>query len=293
MATCEVCGKHIDLPYNCRRCGNAYCAEHRLPENHSCAGLDEWNDPAGVFESDRQAKRRTSRLNLETGPGGPLSYFRGNLAYTFLAIMVVTFLLEWISLLFFGRQTFSALFTLSSAHPEYLWTWITSVFAHSPFTFTHLFGNGLVMFFFGPFLEKRIGSKRFALLFLGGGIIAGLAQIGVGLVLGNSTAVLGASGGIMAMLAVLTVLNPDLKVYLYFVLPIPIWVLTGGYALLSIAGVLSTGNALGGNIAHAAHLMGLVVGFFYAYHIKDEVSAPSQFRLGGGGGGMGGPGRRF
>ena len=36
MATCDECGKHENMPYQCRRCGDTFCAEHRLPENHDC-----------------------------------------------------------------------------------------------------------------------------------------------------------------------------------------------------------------------------------------------------------------
>jgi hypothetical protein len=51
MATCDECGKHENLPYQCQRCGSTFCAEHRLPENHDCPGLNGWDDPAGVFDS--------------------------------------------------------------------------------------------------------------------------------------------------------------------------------------------------------------------------------------------------
>jgi hypothetical protein len=27
------------MPYTCRRCGESFCADHRLPENHLCRGL--------------------------------------------------------------------------------------------------------------------------------------------------------------------------------------------------------------------------------------------------------------
>ncbi|WP_299335309.1 AN1-type zinc finger domain-containing protein, partial [Haloplanus sp.] len=48
MATCDECGEHENLPYQCRRCGDTFCGEHRLPENHNCPGLNEWDDPSGV-----------------------------------------------------------------------------------------------------------------------------------------------------------------------------------------------------------------------------------------------------
>ena len=300
MAKCDVCGKGVDLPYNCRRCGGTYCSEHRLPENHSCTGLNEWNDPDGVFDSGfddsvdnrgGQSSGLADRLPLNTGPGGFLGYFRGNVSYLLLAIMVIVYVLEFVVLLTLGGSTFRDIFVLTSQNPLYVWTWVTSVFSHSPATFWHIFGNGIVLFFFGPVVEQRIGSRRFTALFLITGMAAGLAQIAFGFLIGNPVSgVLGASGAIMAILGVLTVLNPGLKVYLYFVLPVPIYVLTFGYAALSVLGVVAQGSVLG-NVAHFAHLIGLVLGLAYGQRVKGEVRSPSDIQFGRGGGGMGGPGR--
>jgi len=33
---CEVCGIEVDLPFRCSFCNEYFCAEHRIPENHSC-----------------------------------------------------------------------------------------------------------------------------------------------------------------------------------------------------------------------------------------------------------------
>ena len=35
---CDYCGKEEDLPFTCNYCGGTFCAEHRLPEAHACAG---------------------------------------------------------------------------------------------------------------------------------------------------------------------------------------------------------------------------------------------------------------
>jgi hypothetical protein len=292
MAKCDVCGKTVDLPYSCRRCGGSYCSEHRLPENHSCAGLNDWNDPSGVFDSgfdDSVDNRGGSRSALDrlTGTGGPFSYFRGNVSYLFLAIMVIVYVLEFVVLFTLGSGAFRDIFVLTSENPLYVWTWVTSVFSHSPSTFFHIFGNGILLFFFGPIVERRIGSNRFAALFLVSGVLAGLGQIGLGFLLGDPVSgVLGASGAALAIMAVLTVLNPDLKVYLYFILPVPIYVLTFGYAGLSVLGIVAEGSVLG-NVAHGAHLVGLLIGLAYGSRVKDRIRAPSDIRFGSGGG----PGR--
>ncbi|MFB6092614.1 MAG: rhomboid family intramembrane serine protease [Haloquadratum sp.] len=313
MATCDECGKHENLPYQCRRCGQTFCAEHRLPENHDCPGLDEWDDPSGVFDSgfddsvqDRGGRsgdegittRLTDRL---TGRGGPLGYFRGNMTYVFLGAMWVTFALQFFVFPLLGApprsDLWQAVFVFSPAHVEYVWTWLTSIFAHGGFT--HIAFNSIALYFFGPVVERYLDTKRFTALFFGAGIVAGLAQVLSTLLTAGpfGPGVVGASGAIMGIMGVLTVLNPNLKVYLYFIIPMPLWVLTLGFAAFSIvAGFGVTGGGVAsGNVAHLAHLAGLVVGLAYGARVKGRVSAPQSLRFGrgGGGGGMGGPGRRY
>ncbi len=37
---CQKCQKEISLPFKCPYCGEYFCSEHRLPENHECAKLE-------------------------------------------------------------------------------------------------------------------------------------------------------------------------------------------------------------------------------------------------------------
>lgn len=310
MAKCDVCGKNENMPYNCRHCGGTYCADHRLPENHDCSGLQNWNDPKGVFDSGfddsvdggstSRVSSLASKIPINTGTGGPLAYFRGNMTYTFLALMWLTFAAEFVTLLV-APSLFRTLFVLTPQHPEYVWTWITSIFAHSPGGFFHIVGNSIVLFFFGPLVERYVGSRNFAILFIVSGVLAGLSQVFIQIFQGpyppGVGGVLGASGAVLAIMGVLTILNPGLKVYLYFLFPVPIWLLTAGYAVMSIT-FLSGVIGGGGGIAHMAHLVGLVIGLAYGQYVKQNrnVGAPNRLEFGGGGpGGPGGPGgrRRF
>ena len=307
MSKCDACGKSESMPYQCRHCGGTHCSEHRLPEAHDCPGLDNWDDPSGVFDSGfddsvsttqpQQSGGLADRLGLNTGPGGMFSYFRGNMTYVFLAVMAIVFVLEQIVLRLVGPAAFQALFVLHPSHPEYVWTWVTSVFSHSPFGFYHILGNGIVIYFFGRLVERQLGSKRYTVFFLASGMLAGLGQIGLQYLQGSGfNGVLGASGAALAILAFLTVINPDLHVYLYFLIPVPIWAITGFYLIFSVLGSFSLGGTglLGGNIAHTAHLIGLGIGLWYGNRIKGQARIPQRLQFGGGGGpgGPGGPGRR-
>ncbi|WP_254863772.1 rhomboid family intramembrane serine protease [Halovivax gelatinilyticus] len=312
MAKCDVCGAAVSMPYNCRHCGGTHCSQHRLPENHSCSGLHQWNDPKGVFDSgfDSSADnaetsstdRILAKLPIDTGPGGPLAYFRGNVTYTILLFMWVTFLLQQVASLGLAPrgslemypsayETYRSIFVLTPQNPEYAWTWVTSIFAHGGLI--HIAFNSIVIFFFGPLLARYLRDRQFWALFLGAGILAGLAQImiqisegGYGLLGGG---VVGASGGALAILGVITVLHPQLRVYFMFFIPMPLWILTVGFAAISLL-LVGGGGAGAGGIAHAAHLVGLVVGFAVGEYIKrtQNVRGPNQFQLGPGG--PGGPG---
>jgi len=306
MAKCAECGEYENLPYQCGRCGQSFCSEHRLPENHECPGLDGWDDPGGVFDSGFDdsveggggsggvTDRVKSRIDRETGTGGLMGAFRGNMTYVFLGLMWITFAAQFAVLYTAGGGLFDDLFVLSAANllDGNVWTVLTSVFAHSPGGFFHIAGNSIALYFFGPLVERYLGSKRFAALFLVTGMVAGLAQIGTGLLLGGPLAagVYGASGAIMAIMGFLSIVNPNLKVMLLIPpIPLKIRTITLLYAALSVFGVLAGGNVIG--IAHAAHLSGLVLGVLYASVADGRRSVPNQ--IGSGGGGLGGGRRRF
>ena len=322
MSNCDECGKRESMPYQCRHCGGTFCAEHRLPEAHDCPGLADWSEPGdGVFDSGFDDSVSTGDDGgllggrVDTGVGGPLGYIRGNMTIVYLGLMWVTFAVQLVFQVATGLyplsaaainanpeayRLYSAIFTLSPAHPEYVWTWVTSIFAHGGFA--HIAINSIVVYFFGRLVEDYIGSKAFAGLFLASGVVAGLGQIGVqilqlGYVPGSifeainagGAGVLGASGAALAIMAVLTVFNPGLRVYLYFLIPVPLWLLTAGYTAITVLAIVGGGVGSGG-VAQVAHLLGLAIGLAYGYRVRDRVRVPRQLQFGGPGGPGGGPG---
>lgn len=292
MTRCDRCGEVETLPYTCHYCGGRFCSTHRLPENHDCPGLDRIGG-GGVFDSgfnggiqdatttstvsDRVRANRTWRTIR--------AYARGNTTFVFLVAMWATFIAQYIVLLVGGQTLHQTLFVLTPQHPERVWTWITSIFAHGGLI--HIAFNSIVIFFFGPLVERYIGSRKFALLFILSGVLAGLSQIGFSLIdqpaVADASGVLGASGAALAIMGLLTVFNPNLRVYLYAIIPLPIWVLTAGIAIVSIA-FIAMGDPAAFNIAHVAHLVGLLVGVVYGVYLlkTQSIRPPTQLRVGGG-----------
>lgn len=129
---------------------------------------------------------------------------------------------------------------------------VTHMFAHGGFF--HILFNMYALWLFGSALEKLWGPKRFLIFYFVCGLAAGLAQMF--LVSGGQA--IGASGAIMGLLAAFAYTFPNVQ---FFILPIPFPIkakyLAMIYAAIDIFGEFSGG----GNVAHFAHLGGLVMGF--------------------------------
>lgn len=138
------------------------------------------------------------------------------------------------------------------------YTLFTSMFLHA--STNHLLFNMLVLFFMGPFLESRIGSKRFLIIYLVSGLVAAFSALFF------YERALGASGAIMGIVAALIILMPNLKVLLFFVIPMPLWMLGILYVGVDVFGLFYPTN-----VANVAHLAGLATGFLFGYDIKRRI----------------------
>lgn len=260
------------MPYRCSYCSNVHCNDHRLPEAHDCSG-------AAQAAAARLERQRTGHPGVEikggwTGTSGrgrsrvekTLGAHEGKLSMYLLVAIGATFAAQLLVSMIASPEMMSRLFVLDASWPQKPWTVITSIFAHG--SLTHLFVNGIILFFFGPVLEKRIGSRRFLYLVAAGGIIAGLTQVTFyATFLGGARGVVGFSGALMAILGTLTILGPRLSVLLFFIVPMPLWLLTIGYAFFDTVGMFFLE---GGNIAHLAHLAGLAVGLTVGWRLRQQ-----------------------
>ncbi|MCF7817908.1 MAG: rhomboid family intramembrane serine protease [Kiritimatiellales bacterium] len=137
----------------------------------------------------------------------------------------------------------------------------TYMFVHA--NFKHLFMNMLTLFFIGPTVERTLGSYRFFILYYLSGILGGL---GWSLLAPTYASCLGASGAIMGVLGAFGALYPNSTLLLWFVLPIKTWVLVAGLGIWELFETI--GHPKIGGIANAAHLMGGIAGFMYAFSLR-------------------------
>lgn len=142
-----------------------------------------------------------------------------------------------------------------------LWQPITYIFLHA--NMMHILFNLIGLFFFGPELERALGTRRFIRLYFGCGIVGGLGWM---LISGaGEIPCIGASGAIFGVLGAFAGLFPakPVTLLLFFVLPITIRartlaLLLGGIEFYSL--MTNPDN----NIAYAAHLAGGLFGYLYA-----------------------------
>jgi len=176
--------------------------------------------------------------------------------------LVVIFALQCINEVYIGSRIEAYLaLTVPGMRHGFVWQFITFQFLHGgPL---HLLGNLLVLFFFGRFVEGVIGSRRFLFAYLAFGACGGLLQ-GILMLLfpqNYGMFMYGASAGTSGLFAVFARLCGDGEVRLNFILPVRastlLWVYTGIAAFFTL--VPSPRN----NVAHAAHLGGILAGLAF------------------------------
>lgn len=167
---------------------------------------------------------------------------------------------------------------------------VTYIFMHADFT--HIFFNMIGVYLFGQILEEAWGSKRFLIFFILTGLGAAIVQyitVHIELVnyldtinnflnnpnnkisveeraaymdekyaILNGAVTVGASGSLMGLLGAFGLMYPNRLLYIYFVVPIKAKWLVIGYGLFDL--ILAFQNNPGDNVAHFAHLGGLLVG---------------------------------
>ena len=66
---CQKCGQETLMPFQCPYCGNQFCSEHRLPENHSCPRIGLAHTQRQEVVSDSFAPKRNSyEFSVSFGP---------------------------------------------------------------------------------------------------------------------------------------------------------------------------------------------------------------------------------
>lgn len=147
------------------------------------------------------------------------------------------------------------------------WVWqvVTYLFLHG--NGFHLLLNMLILWYFGAEMEMQLGRRQFLFYFFLCGIGAGLFNIGIHALVGDSaqmmSPIIGASGAIYGILVAYGYFFAERYFLVFFLFPMKakyfVWLMAGLELWMGVQ------DAGGGKVAHFAHLGGMVVGAAYLF----------------------------
>ncbi|MGD8276642.1 MAG: rhomboid family intramembrane serine protease [Gemmatimonadota bacterium] len=151
------------------------------------------------------------------------------------------------------------------------WTLITYMFVHGGFM--HILFNMLGLFFFGPPLEARWGSREFLKFYF----ICGMGGAIFSFIFANNP-IIGASAAVYGVGLAFAMNWPDTPIYIWGIVPIPAKIL---FSLLVAFSLFSAFTGRSDGVAHFAHLGGIVAAFVYIkWDVHRRSTALARWRKG-------------
>ena len=150
---------------------------------------------------------------------------------------------------------------------------ITGGFVHAGLA--HLAFNLITLFFFGPPLERLLGTAGFLIVYFGAELAAHALTLWIHRNNPHYAAV-GASGAISGVLFGFCLFYPLTKIYIFFIpIGIPAIIFAPGYVLLSIYSMQQRDDrqSMTGGVAHEAHLGGALGGLLLTLLLEPRAIA--------------------
>jgi membrane associated rhomboid family serine protease len=132
------------------------------------------------------------------------------------------------------------------------WTAITYMFLHA--NFSHIFFNMLVLYFFGPQVEDRLGSGRFLTLYF----VSGLFGAATSMLFSPLAGIVGASAAVFGVELGFAYFWPRAQLLIWGIVPVEARTLIIIMTIISVLGGVGLGLQ---NVAHFAHLGGFLGGW--------------------------------
>tara|TARA_R110002124_G_scaffold179554_2_gene347187 strand:- start:380 stop:1018 length:639 start_codon:yes stop_codon:yes gene_type:complete len=131
---------------------------------------------------------------------------------------------------------------------------LSSGFLHADFG--HLIFNMITLYFFAPVVIAYLGSLSFIIIYFGSLVFGSLLTLFFHKDDYNYRAI-GASGAVTGVLYSAILLQPDMMLGIFFIIPMPAYIFGILYLLYSIYGM----RAKNDNIGHTAHFGGAIGGY--------------------------------
>ena len=148
------------------------------------------------------------------------------------------------------------------------WTLVTYMFVHA--NTTHILFNMLALYFFGPRVEERLGSRRFITLYA----LSGISGAVLSMIFAPFAPIVGASGAVFGIMLAFAKFWPKAQIYIMGILPLEARI---AVMLMAAAALWSGIQGSRGGVADFAHLGGFVGGWLYLKWL-DRRAGIKQFR---------------
>lgn len=215
-----------------------------------------------IKESFRQGSTLTRLIYINTGVFMVIKLLQLILLLTGLDMAYASILINWLSV---------------PSDPLLLlirpWSLITYMFLH--YDFFHILFNLLYLWWFGRLFAQLVDVRKLLTIYIWGGLAGAALYIFSFNILpalhpqGGSSALLGASASVMAILFAVARVRPNFSVYLFLIGPVKLkYLALGAFAidLISIPGMANTGG-------HLAHIGGALIGLYYGWKLsKGSIS---------------------
>lgn len=175
---------------------------------------------------------------------------------------------------FYGKFLITEYLALSlgGLKKGYVFQLLTFQFLHGGWN--HLFFNMLTLWMFGRMVEDYFGRNKFLLFYLFSGTVGGFFHLALAGAVPRyfDSPVVGASAGVSAVVAAFAFSSPNAPISLMF-LPVSfpakylLWIDIG----ISVMGILVPKS----NIAHGAHLGGIIAGILFVIYARKDFGLPT------------------
>jgi membrane associated rhomboid family serine protease len=193
------------------------------------------------------------------------SGWRWSATLTLVVTLIVAFILQ-ITVLKHSEFSDYLPLSLEGIKHGFVWQLLTFQFLHGGWL--HLLFNCWTLYMFGREVEWTLGKARFLILYFSSGVVGGLFQVLVSLLWPNyfGGPVVGASAGIFGLVAAFAMLFPErmLTMLVFFIIPVNMRAKMLLFISLLITALgIAFPAKFGSNVAHAAHLGGILTGMAF------------------------------
>lgn len=157
---------------------------------------------------------------------------------------------------------------------RHLETFVTALFMHA--SWSHIIGNMIFLWAFGPQIEDAMNPLRFTLFYLVGGVVSMGTQIASDL--SSTIPDLGASGAIAAVMGAFLITYPRDKIrtilflgWFFRIAFLPAAVLIGFWFVSQLIEFGAVTNVSAGGVAYLAHIGGMVFGALLGRAFEDPA----------------------